>query len=143
QASIATVAGLTLGLLVHRRTTARDLVAWQTAGTAILALAGFLLLALVAFAWPEPEMLLTIGVINCGALALLGAVAGLPLLYVPATACAALAVTIGLHLGGGHFANREQLALKVIQAAFMGRTALALTVLGGIVAALSGWRAAQ
>jgi hypothetical protein len=36
---------------------------------------------------------------------------------VPSVACAALAMTIGWHLIGGHFDDREGLSLKVVQAA--------------------------
>jgi hypothetical protein len=82
---------------------------------------------------------LAVGVINCPILAVLGVAAGLPVLYVPAVACAALAVTIGMHLFGDYFASREQLPLKLVQAALRGRTSGALTVLGVIVASLAGW----
>src|SRR5262249_21161187 len=50
--SLAATAALALGLLIHGRTTAKNLAAWQTAGTAILVLAGLLLLLLVVAAWP-------------------------------------------------------------------------------------------
>jgi hypothetical protein len=70
----------------------------------------------VGFTWPDPELLVTVGVINCIVLAAMGFVAELPLLYVPAVACAALASVIGLHLGQGRFEDERQLSLKVVQA---------------------------
>ena len=143
QLSIAAAAILALGLLIHRRTIAKRLSAWQTAGTAIVVFGGALLVMLVGFAWPEPELLLAIGLINCVILAMLGVVSGLPLLYIPAVACAALATTIGLHLMGGHFKEREQLTLKVVQALLMGRTSLALTVLGSVIVGIGAWLAGR
>jgi hypothetical protein len=137
--SIPAAIMLALGLVMHMRTTAVRLSAWRTTGTAISVLGGALLMALVAIAWPEPELLLAIGLINCLILAGMGAVSGLPVLYVPAVACAALAVTIGLHLMGGHFADRERLSLKLVQAALMGRTGLGLTALAGVIAGLGIW----
>ncbi len=137
--SLAAAAVLALGLLIHRRTTAKNLATYRTAGTALLVLSGVVMLLLVAFTWPEPELLLAVGLLNCVVLALLGIVAQLPLLYVPATACAALAATIGLHLAGGHFDQREHLAQKVIQALLMGRTSAVLATLAVALVAISGW----
>ena len=104
---------LALGLLIHRRTTAKRLAAWQTAGTAIVVLAG----AAAGAAGRVPpgrtrSCCSSLGLINCAILAVLGVVAELPLLYVPSVACAALATTIGLHWLGGHFADREPAAAE-------------------------------
>lgn len=116
QLSLAAAAALALGLLIHQRTTTNRLATWQTVGTAIWVLAGVLLLLLVAAAWHDPELLLLLGLMNCAILGLLGVVTELPLLYVPSVACAAMATTIGWHLIGGHFADRSQLSLKIVQA---------------------------
>jgi hypothetical protein len=136
--SLAAAAALTLGLVIHRRTTAKDLAAYQTAGTAIVLSAGIALLMFAAFTWPEPELLLAVGLLNCLVLAALGVLAGLPLLFAPAVACGALAATIGLHLAGGHFAERDQLGRKVVQAVLMGRTSLVLGALGLALTGIAG-----
>jgi hypothetical protein len=138
--SLAAAAILALGLLIHLRTTSPRLAAWQTAGTAIVVLAAVLLLLLVAATWPQPELLLAVGLIDCAILAILGVAAGMPVLYVPSVACAAIATTIGLHLACGHFADREQLSLKIVQAAVMGRTSVALSVLACGAAAIGAWQ---
>jgi hypothetical protein len=137
--SLAAAAVLALGLLIHRRTLAKNLAAYQTAGTAILIFAGALLLIFVGFTWPDPELLVTVGVINCLVLALLGFIAELPLLYAPAVACAALASVIGLHLAQGRFPEKGPTSLDLVQAFLMGRSGLALTGLAAIVAGIGGW----
>ena len=136
--SLSAAAALALGLMIHRRTSARQLAAWRTVGTAILVLAGVLLLVLVAAAWPDPELLLVLGLMNCAILAVLGIVAELPLLYVPSVACAALSVVIGWHLVGGHFVDRDQLSLKIVQAPLRGQTSIALGLLGAVVGGMGG-----
>jgi hypothetical protein len=137
--SLAAAAILALGLLIHRRTLARNLSAYRTAGTAILVFASVLLLMFVGFTWPDPELLVSVGLINCVVLAILGFVAELPLLYAPAAACAALASVIGLHLTQGRYEPRDDLSLKVVQSLLMGRSALVLTGLVAIVAAIGGF----
>ena len=137
--SLAAATILALGLLIHRRTLARNLSAFRTAGTAILVFAGVLLLMFVGFTWPDPELLVSVGLLNCVLLVMLGLIAELPLLYIPAVACAGLASMIGLHLVQGRFQPPGDLSLKVVQSLLMGRSGLALTGLAIAVAALGGW----
>ncbi|MEX2176329.1 MAG: hypothetical protein WD872_18345 [Pirellulaceae bacterium] len=137
--SLAAAMILALGLLVHRRTTARDLATLQTAGTAIGFCGGFLLLVLVGLAWPEPELLCAVGIVN--ALVLFGLAIGgrLDWLHAPAIACAALAAVIGLHLAQGHFADRSALAIRILEATLMARTSLLLTGLAALAGMLAEW----
>jgi hypothetical protein len=137
--SLAAAGILALGLLIHRRTVSKGLAAYQTAGTTILIFAGALLLILVGFTWPDPELLITVGLINCILLAILGVIAELPLLYAPAVACAALASVIGLHLAQGRFPEKGPSSLELVQSLLMGRSSLALTALAALVAAIGGW----
>ena len=137
--SLAAASILALGLLIHRRTLSKGLAAYQTAGTAILIFAGTLLLILVGFTWPDPELLVTVGIINGMLLVLLGVIAELPLLYAPAVACAALASVIGLHLAQERFPETGPTSLELIQSLLMGRSSLALTALAALVAAIGGW----
>jgi hypothetical protein len=141
--SVAVAAALAIGLLIYRRTTGRQLVAWQTAGLAIVMLAALVMLGLVAATWPEPELLLAAGIVNFLVLAGLGIWSQTPVLYVPSVACAALATTVGLHLAGGQFIERDRLALKLIEAGLMGRTGLLLAAMGAIVAAIGRWQAVR
>lgn len=143
QLSLAAAASLAIGLLIHLRARAPRLAAWQAVGTAIVVLAALLLLLLVAATWPDPELLLVVGLMNCASLAVLGFVAQIPVLYVPSMLCAALAATIGWHLVGGHFADRSNLALSVVQAAVRGQTSLVLIAIGSISAGFGALRSRQ
>ena len=54
-----------------------------------------------------------------------------------------LAATIGWHLTAGHFADRNDLALSVVQAALRGQTSLILIAIGAIAAGLGVLRTEQ
>lgn len=139
--SLAAAGALGVGLLIQRRTTARSLALWQTAGTAISVLFALAMLALVVVAWPKPQFLLAVGAINGVLLIALGIWGRAPLLYAPGIACTSLALTIAIHLFGGQFADRDRLPLKLLEAALMGRTGVTLAILGGVVALLAHRRA--
>ncbi len=138
--SLAAATVLALGLVVHRRATARDLTAIQTAGTAVLILGGFLMLLLVFFAWPEPELLCAVGVVNAVILIGLALAARLALLHAPAIACIALAAVMGLHLAQGRFDDRNALGIQIVEASLMARSSLVLTLLAAVTAAIGFWQ---
>ena len=138
--SFAAATVLALGLVVHRRATARDLAAIQTAGTAVLILSGFLMLLLVFFAWPEPELLCAVGVVNAVMLVCLALAARLALLHAPAIACIALAAVMGLHLAQGRFEDRAGLGMQIVEASLMARSSLVLTLLAAVTAVIGVWQ---
>jgi hypothetical protein len=138
--SLAAATVLALGLVVHRRATSRDLAAVQTAGTSVLILGGFLLFLLVFFAWPEPELLCAVGVVNAVILISLALAARLPLLHAPAIACIALAAVMGLHLAQGRFDDRTGLGMQIVEASLMARSSLVLTLLAAVTAAIGVWQ---
>jgi hypothetical protein len=138
--SLAGAAILATGLLVQRRAMARELAVTRTAGTAVLIGGGMLLVMLVLLAWPDPELLCAVGVMNAVVLVLLAYASGLPILHAPAIGCAALAAVMGLHLAQGRFADREGLQLAIVQASLMARTSLVLTLLAAATSLLGLWQ---
>jgi hypothetical protein len=138
--SLAGAAILATGLLVQRRAKARGLAVIRTAGTAVLIGGAMLLVMLVLLAWPDPELLCAVGVMNAVVLVLLAYASGLPILHAPAMGCAALAAVIGLHLAQGRFADRDGLQLAIVQASLMARTSLVLTLLAAVTSLVGLWQ---
>ncbi|MGI8979196.1 MAG: hypothetical protein ACR2FY_08220 [Pirellulaceae bacterium] len=134
--SVVAAGVLALGLVVHRRALARTLSAHRTAGTAIALCGGLAMLAMVAIAWPEPQLLLAVGIVNLVLLALLAVVGYLPLLHGAAIACGTLACQVGFHWTQGRITDGAT-SLELIQAAFMGRSGILFTLLA-IVAGGAG-----
>lgn len=129
--SIVAAGVLAVGLLVHRRALAPALSAYRTAGTAIALCGGLTMLAMVGIAWPEPELLLAVGAVNFLLLTLLAVAGNLSLLHGAAIACGGLACLIGFHLAQGRFAEGAT-SFDLIQATFMGRSGVLLTLLAAI-----------
>ncbi|MDX1946404.1 MAG: hypothetical protein SFU86_13470 [Pirellulaceae bacterium] len=134
--SLGAAAILALGLLIHHRATGKRLATMQTAGTAILVGGGLLLLLLVVAAWPEPELLLAVALLNAALLVGLALASRLALLHAPAIACLAIAALIGLHLFQGRFADRTHLDHDIVRSALMARSSLVLTLMAGLAAAV-------
>lgn len=132
--SIAAAGVLAIGLLVHRRALASALAAYRTAGTAIALGGGLAMLVMVAIAWPEPELLLAVGLVNFVLLAVLAVAGELSLLHGAAIACAALAVLVGYHLAAGRI-GADSTSIDLIKAAFMGRSGV---LLGALAVAAGG-----
>lgn len=126
--SVVAAGVLAMGLVLHRRALAKRLSAHRTAGTAIALCGGLAMLAMVAIAWPEPQLLLAVGIVNFVLLALLAIAGNLSLLHGAAIACGSLASLVGLHLAQGRITEGAT-TLQLIQAAFMGRSGMLLTVL--------------
>ena len=142
--SLAAGATMAIGLLLHGRTTARKLSGVRTTGTFILILGGAAMVLMVVLAWPQPELLLGVGLVNAILLLLLAVAADLSLLLAPAVACLVLSTVIGLHWLQGRFdaVPAPQLGARIVEAVLMGRSSLAL--LGLAIAVCGGgavaWR---
>src|SRR6185436_18745144 len=95
--SVVAAGVMSMGLVVHRRALSKGLSAHRTAGTAIALTGGLAMLSMVAIAWPEPQLLVAVGLLNCLLLALLATAGNLPLLHAPAIACGGLASLVGFH----------------------------------------------
>jgi hypothetical protein len=136
--SIAAAGLLAVGLLVHRRAMASTLAAYRTAGTAIALCGGLAMLVMVSIAWPEPQLLLAVGLVNFVLLAVLAVAGELSLLHGAAIACGALAALVGYHMADGRIGANSS-SLDLIKAAFMGRSGV---LLGALALAAGGGGAA-
>ena len=135
--SLAAGSTAALGLLLHRRTTARALAGVRTTGTVIWLLGGLTMLLMVALAWPQPGLLFAVGLVNAILLVGLAIAADLGLLYAPAIGCLALAGLIGFHMAEGRFTDvpTERMGRAVVEALLMGRSSLVLLVATALTAA--------
>jgi len=128
-ASLCAAAVLATGLLVHRRAVTRQLAAMRTAGTALAVVGAMLMAAAMVLAWPQPNLLIAVGLANFVVLVVLSITGRLPVLHVAAAGCLALAALVGFHVfqgslddGVGRF-GRQLLALF-----FAGRSSIVLSV---------------
>lgn len=133
--NVALIPVLGLGLVIHNRALAPSLVKYQTAGTTIAFLATALMLGTLAAAWPHPELLILIGVIDFAALSLLAVRAQFSLLHVAAAAVLALAGLLGFHVASGTLDTQAVVSSKeLFDALVMGRSSVVLTVFSIIAA---------
>jgi hypothetical protein len=138
--SIVAVAILASGLLVHRRTEARALAGVRTSGTALAVAGAMLMLSALVLAWPRPELLIVVGLVNFAALTVLAIMGQLPVLHVPAVGCAALSGLIGFHVWQANLVwGGDPVSEQVTDCLLAGRSGLvllALSVLAAVAAAV-------
>ncbi|MCH5374092.1 MAG: hypothetical protein JJ992_08955, partial [Planctomycetes bacterium] len=140
---VSVVAGLIMasGLVVHLRTEARALAALRTAGTALAIAGAMLMLSALVLAWPRPDLLLVVGLVNFATLAVLAVVGRLPVLHAPAVACLGLAALVGFHVWQGNVewgaaTSQSELARWLVA----GRSGVVLSLLAAFsVAAAAVW----
>ncbi len=138
--SLPAVVVLATGLALHRLVSSTRLATLKTAGTALALTGGVMMLTAVVFAWPEPQLLITVGAFSFVALTLLAVVGRLAALHVPAIACGTLACLVAFHLWQGSFAGYEaNLARRMYDLFFMGRTSVLLTGFSVVAAGIAGW----
>lgn len=135
---------VTAGLFLVKRTFARSLALLAVTGTSLAILGGALMLIAVAFAWPAPERLILVGGLCAVVLSVQAFAGGLPLLHLPAVACATLALLIGFHRWQGSLADYEanDYGLQILRTWWMGRSALLLSGLAvatSLYAGLWAW----
>jgi len=131
---------LASGLFVHERALAKNVAGLRTSGTAVALLGAFTMLACVGLAWPQPAMLIAVGLGNAALLAVMGWFVNLPALPVAAAVSGAVAWAIGFHsLSGSYRVNDDALAQTVAQSIVTGQTAAVLTIYAAAIAAVAGW----
>lgn len=136
--SLAAVAILASGLLVHRRVESRALAMVRTSGTALAVAGGMLMLSALVLAWPQPNLLILVGTLNFAILTPLAVAGRLPALHVPAMGCAALAGLIGFHVGQGNLTWADPQSVQhVIGWLLAGRSGLVLLAFS-VLASLAG-----
>ncbi|MEO8493735.1 MAG: hypothetical protein ABI614_01590 [Planctomycetota bacterium] len=137
--SLPAVVILATGLALHGRITSRRFTTLKTVGTSLALTGGVMMLAAVLLAWPEPSLLIAVGLFSFISLSLLAAVGRLPALHVPAIACGCLTSLVGFHWLQGSFAGHEaDLSRRMVQLFFMGRSSVVLTVLAVMAGGAAG-----
>ncbi len=135
--NLAAVMVLALGLVIHVRATQPALAAVRTTGTWLALLGALVTLATVVLAWPRPDLLVAIGAIDFVGLTALAALAGLPLLHIPAVAGLGLAAVVGLHLAQGRIGvEPPPSGLELFRVLMMGRSGIVLMVLSALTSAV-------
>ncbi len=134
--SLAAAVVLGTGLLVHHRAKSRILAPVRTAGTTLAIVGALLMLFMVVLAWPQPSLLIAVGLVNFAVLLTLAIVAELPILHAAAVGCLALAYLVGFHAVQGSFVEHQTaLSRRLIEVIFLGRSSVALTLLAAATGA--------
>ncbi|MDA1049783.1 MAG: hypothetical protein O3C40_04810 [Planctomycetota bacterium] len=137
--SLPAVVILATGLALHRRVLSGRLTTLKTIGTSLALTGGVMVLAAVLLAWPEPPLLIAVGLFSFTALSLLAAIGRLPALHVPALACGSLACLVGFHLLQDSFAGYEaNLSRRMVDLFFMGRSSVVLTAIAVVTGGVAG-----
>ncbi len=109
----------------------------RTAGTALAILGGLSILGSLGLAWPRPDILVSIGVVNAVILVTLAVFARLPVLHAAAVGSATIAYVIGFHWIQGNWALiADVTGRQLLTVLMMGRTAVVLLPAAAVVAAL-------
>lgn len=137
---LSAAAGIALcaGLIVHRRLVSPVLATTRTAGTAVAVASAIGMIAPVVLAWPQPDLLLAVGLVNFVVLTGLAFAGRMPVLHLPATAAAAFACLVAFHLVQGRLTfDPGPSGRQLVEVLVMGRSGVVLLVLAG-VASLAG-----
>jgi hypothetical protein len=121
------------GLVVQGRMSKVEDAGYRTAGTAIALGGGLIVLAAVVLAWPRPDLLVEVGLLNAFTFAALAWVAGMPELHLFATASFSLACLIGFNLANGRISIGSATSEQLTQLLFEARSALMLTILSLVI----------
>jgi hypothetical protein len=135
------------GLVVHQGITNPEQLSFRVAGTSIALGGGLLAIAALALAWPRPDLLVAVGLLEAIAFTSLPWFAGFAILQVFATAALSLAVLVGYEWAAGEIsvfgATTEQLTLILLTARSALILALLSLVADGIACLLSRFRMRQ
>lgn len=119
-------------------TTNQDIVA-----TAVTLIGAVLMVAAVVLAWPDPERLIAVGLVNFVALSWFGFATGLAPLHFPALECLALAGLIAFHrfglaIGGAGISDERNLINTIL----LGRSGVVMALMSLLTTAVAAvlWR---
>jgi hypothetical protein len=135
--SIIAAAVVALGLAVARRAAAPAQGPVRATALAIALLGGSLMVANLLFAWPEPGLLIAVGALSFLALATLALAFDQPALHGAAIACFTIAFIVGFHLVQQETYDPD-LGRRMLPLLWMGRTSVALSVVGLAAAGAGG-----
>ena len=127
--------------MVHRRATHDMLAGHRTAGTAVALTGAAMMLGGLVLAWPQPDLLIVVGIVDAVALTALALTGRLPALHMPAVAATAFTLLLSMHLHHGTLSTNAGTA-ELIDAFLMGRSGLLLLGLAAAAAfAARRWNA--
>lgn len=113
------------------------------AATAVSLIGAMLMVAAVILAWPDPERLIAVGVVNFVALSWFGFATGLAPLHFPALECLALAGLIAFHrfgqaIGGAGISGERNLINTIL----LGRSGVVVALMSLLTTAVAAvlWR---
>ena len=135
--SVVAVLLTSAGLIVHHRAESAALATTRTAGTAVTLTGASFMLASLSFAWPKPELLIAVGLVDVVALTAMAFSARLPALHLPAIAAAALTALTSLHWWQDNIHTGGDSHRLLIDALLMGRSSLLLLGVAGLCLLLS------
>ncbi len=137
--SLALIPVLGLALVIQRGAIAPRMAKLQVAGTSVAVLAALMMLSAVVFAWPRPELLIAVGLIDFVALSLMAVRAEFVPLHVPATAAVALAGLLGFHAATDNLALTGPVSgAELGGVLLMGSSSVVLTVFALLLAVAAG-----
>ncbi len=137
-AALAAATICAAGMMIHRRTTARQLAGTRTAGTAIALCGAALLLMGTAVAWPQADVLIAVCAVASALLLALAVAVDLPRLHGLGIAFAAFALMLLFHVLQPHYYNPveawEPEGRRIVFSLLMGRSSLLLIALAALTA---------
>ncbi len=113
----------------HPEDQAEKEAGYRTTGTAIALFGGVLLLAAVVLAWPRPDLLVEVGLLNAIAFSALAFMAEMPALHLFATASFSLACLVGFHWSAGRITVESATSEGLAQLLRKARSGLILAFL--------------
>ncbi len=141
--SLVALATTACGVFWQQRTTAQSLAVWRTAAIAVAVSSSASLLVWLVLAWPRPELLLILALVDAAALAAIAWSAGFPILYGVAWTIAGFGLLVAMHGLQGRWPTEDVAAdpvgRRLISTLWAGRSAILLTA-WGLAAGVIGWQ---
>jgi hypothetical protein len=119
---------LAVGLLLRQKIASPSLAVERMAGTSLAILATLGMLGLLVLAWPRPELLTTVGILDGVALLALALLLDLPLLHAGGIAAFTLAYLVGFHWLRGAIPVEELSSRSLLQSLLQVPGIVALTI---------------
>ena len=127
------------GLLIHFRTTSEKLSKTKTVGTTLAVFAGLGLAGSVALAWPDPALLIAVGLTLLATLSSMAMVSRTPWLYSAAIAGATLSTLVSVHCIVGHVGGVGSQAEAMLDSLLTDETSITFTILALLVGIVGWW----
>ena len=117
------------GLVVERRMTAARDAGYRTAGTSIALGGGLVVMAALVLAWPRPDLLVAVGLLNATAFSGLAWMAAMPALDLFAVTSLSLACLVGFEWASGRISIATATSQRLSELLLEVQSAFVLTLL--------------